>query len=67
MKLSPCLIFVTLLFFTILGEMIADMFSVLSSLSQVVFSGIEFMRLQQKADEAQRKEDDRLGAVTYTN
>lgn len=43
------------------------MFSVLSSLSQVVFSGIEFMRLQQKADEAQRKEDDRLGAVTYTN
>ena len=67
MKLSPCLIFVTLLFFTILGEMIADMFSVLSSLSQVVFSGIEFMRLQQKADEAQREEDDRLGAVTSTN
>ena len=66
MKLSPCLIFVTLLFFTILGEMIADMFSVLSSLSQVVFSGIEFMRLQQKADEAQREEDDRLGAVTST-
>ena len=38
-----------------------DAFSVAASVSQVVFSGFEFMRLQRKVDDAQKKEDDRLG------
>ena len=44
-----------------LGEVVVDAFSVAASLSQVVFSGLEFMRLQQKVDNDQKKEDDRLG------
>ena len=41
--------------------MVGDVFSVMSSVSQMLFSGLEFMRLQQKAEDAQKKEDERLG------
>jgi hypothetical protein len=30
-----------------------------------MYSGLEFMRMQSKSDEAQKKEDDRLGTNMY--
>ena len=38
-----------------------DVFSAMASASLAVFSGLDFMHMQHKVEEAQKKEDDRLG------
>lgn len=43
------------------GEYVMDVFSTMASATQAVFSGLDFMHMQHKVEEAQKKEDDRLG------
>ena len=43
------------------GVAVMDVFSAMASASLAVFSGLDFMHMQHKVEEAQKKEDDRLG------
>ena len=43
------------------GVYVMDVFSTMASATQAVFSGLDFMHMQHKVEEAQKKEDDRLG------
>ena len=45
------------------GVAVMDAFSTVASASQAVFSGLDFMHMQHKVEEAQKKEDDRLGEI----